>query len=318
MLGASFPSVQRLNNPVCANLLESPLRYLPIGRRVFAYRTQELSLNKGMDSKTPRPVKRGPCFVRIERYPRATIALQLGAWTLGICLLAWGLNGCSAAPKEPVTLTFLDPEWSHDSRDRRSISEDVLQEFTRDTGIRVTHLPAPESSPDQLALIRDLLKKGAPTPDVYGIDVIWPGILDQYLVDLKPYFTAELASQDPEVTANHTAKNKLAAWVVPDRAANPERLFAQQERETILKAAVGDLRPAIRKAVEVGQLQDRSMRETADVLGISVAAAKARLFHARAALRKSRRLKSMNKVRFPLIAFTVRVPPAEIRERFTC
>jgi RNA polymerase sigma factor (sigma-70 family) len=88
-------------------------------------------------------------------------------------------------------------------------------------------------------------------------------------------------------------------WVVPESAANPEKLYAQSEREGILKAAVGDLRPTIRKAVEVGQLQERSMRETADVLGISVAAAKARLFHARAALRKSRKLRSLSKAWFP-------------------
>jgi DNA-directed RNA polymerase specialized sigma24 family protein len=71
---------------------------------------------------------------------------------------------------------------------------------------------------------------------------------------------------------------------------------------------VGDLRPTIRKAVQVGQLQERSMRETADVLGISVAAAKARLFHARAALRKSRRLKSMRKGWFAAGSFRVCVP----------
>jgi RNA polymerase sigma factor (sigma-70 family) len=94
-------------------------------------------------------------------------------------------------------------------------------------------------------------------------------------------------------------------WVVPDTAANPEKLYAQVEREGILKAAVGDLRPTIRKAVEVGQLQERSMRETADVLGISVAAAKARLFHARAALRKSRKLRAISKVWFPGRGFRV-------------
>ncbi len=76
----------------------------------------------------------------------------------------------------------------------------------------------------------------------------------------------------------------------------------------MLKAAVGDLRPTIRKAIEVGQLQERSMRETAEVLGISVAAAKARLFHARAALRKSRRLKSMRKGWFAGGSFRVCVP----------
>src|ERR1700738_2141291 len=75
-------------------------------------------------------------------------------------------------------------------------------------------------------------------------------------------------------------------WIVSDTAANPERLYAQVEREGILKAAVGDLRPTIRKAVEIGQLQDRSMRETAAALGLSVAAAKDRLFHGRAAFGK--------------------------------
>jgi trehalose/maltose transport system substrate-binding protein len=130
---------------------------------------------------------------------------------IGILVLSLALDGCSQSPKEPIALTFLDPEWSHDSRERRSISEDVLQEFTRTTGIRVTHLPSPENSPAQLALALDLLKKSAPTPDVYGIDVIWPGILNKYLVDLKPHFAAEIASQDPELVANYTVKGKLVA-----------------------------------------------------------------------------------------------------------
>jgi RNA polymerase sigma factor (sigma-70 family) len=84
-------------------------------------------------------------------------------------------------------------------------------------------------------------------------------------------------------------------WMSSDGASNPEKLYAQNEREQILKEAVGNLRPTIRKAVELGQLQDRSMKETANLLGISVAATKARVFHARAALRRSRRLKSMGK-----------------------
>jgi RNA polymerase sigma factor (sigma-70 family) len=107
-----------------------------------------------------------------------------------------------------------------------------------------------------------------------------------------------------------------AHWVVLDTAPNPERRYAQQEREAILREAVGDLRPAIRRAVEIGQLQDRTMRETAEVLGISVAAAKARLFHARAALRRSRRINSMSRLRFPVARLTVRVSGAERWERF--
>jgi len=95
------------------------------------------------------------------------------------------------------------------------------------------------------------------------------------------------------------AGSPLKTWIVADSGANPERLYAQAERERMLKVAVSDLRPTIRAAVEVGQLQDRSMRETAEVLGISVAAAKARLFHARAALRRSRKLRSMSTAWFP-------------------
>jgi RNA polymerase sigma factor (sigma-70 family) len=105
-------------------------------------------------------------------------------------------------------------------------------------------------------------------------------------------------------------------WIVPDTAPNPERRYAQQEQEAILKEAVGELRPAIRKAVEMGQLQDRTMRETAEVLGISVAAAKARLFHARAALRRSRRIKSMSRLGFAAPRLTIRVSAADRWERF--
>jgi trehalose/maltose transport system substrate-binding protein len=58
---------------------------------------------------------------------------------------------------------------------------------------------------------RELLQKGGPTPDVYGIDVIWSGMLNQYLMDLKPYFGSELSSQDPVVVASYTVGNKLVA-----------------------------------------------------------------------------------------------------------
>jgi RNA polymerase sigma factor (sigma-70 family) len=92
---------------------------------------------------------------------------------------------------------------------------------------------------------------------------------------------------------------KSAYFEAPDHAPNPEERFARQEREVLVREAVKSLRPTIRKALELGQMQEKSMRETAKTLGISVAAAKARLFHARAALRKSQQLKSMRKKWFP-------------------
>lgn len=96
-----------------------------------------------------------------------------------ILILISILVGCRSGSHEPVTVTFVDPEWSHDARERSLLTDAASQEFTNQTGIRVKHLPAPESAPAQLALVRDLLQKQTPLPDVYGIDVIWPAMLSQ-------------------------------------------------------------------------------------------------------------------------------------------
>jgi hypothetical protein len=55
-----------------------------------------------------------------------------------------------------------------------------------------------------------------PGPDVYGIDVIWAGILNEYFIDLKPYFANEISLQFPEIAASYTVDKKLVA--MPYRA----------------------------------------------------------------------------------------------------
>ena len=81
-------------------------------------------------------------------------------------------------------------------------------------------------------------------------------------------------------------------WDVTDHAANPEQSYAQREIENILASEIRALRPSIRTAIELQQLQELSTRETAGRLGISVAAAKSRLFHGRVALRSAMRGKA--------------------------
>ena len=129
---------------------------------------------------------------------------------IGICLIVLSLGGCQHPAREPVTLTFLDPEWSHDLTERNVLPDERLLEFTRETGIRVKHLPTPEPALDQLDMAREVLGEGA-SPDVLGIDVIWPGTLSQNLIDLKPYFATELSSVGPDVVASYTVKGKLVA-----------------------------------------------------------------------------------------------------------
>jgi trehalose/maltose transport system substrate-binding protein len=124
-------------------------------------------------------------------------------------LLSLLLQGCTRpAVHEPVTLTLLE-EWTNKRFSEARQQE--LQQFTRETGIRVSLLPSPESARQKLVLWRELLGTGASGPDVYGLDVIWPGMLAENFVDLKPYFANEVSVQFPAMTASYTVDNKLVA-----------------------------------------------------------------------------------------------------------
>jgi trehalose/maltose transport system substrate-binding protein len=127
-----------------------------------------------------------------------------------IVLLSLLLQGCARPTvHEPVTLTLLDQEWT--TRKFTEAREQELQQFTRETGIRVKLLPAPESAREKLALWQDLLGTGESSPDVYGLDVIWPRILAEYFIDLKPYFVNEISQNFPAIAASYTVDNKLVA-----------------------------------------------------------------------------------------------------------
>jgi RNA polymerase sigma factor (sigma-70 family) len=102
--------------------------------------------------------------------------------------------------------------------------------------------------------------------------------------------------QTPLQTADEFGEERECIRLI-DRSLNPEESYAEGERATILRNLVGTLRPRIRTAIEMRHLQDCSLRETSDRLGISQAATKARLFHARAALRKSWFMRSKGQAR---------------------
>ena len=73
---------------------------------------------------------------------------------------------------------------------------------------------------------------------------------------------------------------------VEDQGPNPEQLYAQRERQRILSEAMSVLTPGMRKAFELRELDERSTEETARMMGISIGAVKARLFHGRRKLRE--------------------------------
>ena len=89
------------------------------------------------------------------------------------------------------------------------------------------------------------------------------------------------------------------AWDPVDRGPNPEDSLVLSERRRVVHEAVRELRPSIRHAVQLMQLEEHSVSEAAERMGISVAAAKGRMFHARAALRKSIRLRRIRRAGNP-------------------
>jgi RNA polymerase sigma factor (sigma-70 family) len=80
---------------------------------------------------------------------------------------------------------------------------------------------------------------------------------------------------------------------IQDDAPDPEETYRLRERSEILNAAILGLRPRARRVVELHQLQEHSLTETAQILGISTAAVKARMFHARVALHRMPLLQSV-------------------------
>jgi trehalose/maltose transport system substrate-binding protein len=124
-------------------------------------------------------------------------------------LLVFMAIGCARPSPQPVTLTYLDVEW--DAPDALPDLAEALDDFTRQTGIRIRRLPRADDSHSRLIEWENSLRNGASSPDVVSIDVIWPPLLSQFLVDLKPYLSEEISSQDAAVVDSYTVDGRTVA-----------------------------------------------------------------------------------------------------------
>jgi RNA polymerase sigma factor (sigma-70 family) len=77
--------------------------------------------------------------------------------------------------------------------------------------------------------------------------------------------------------------------IIPDQSPSPETQYAQHEESEIVRDGIRELRPSVRRVVELQTMHERSLKETAQAMGLSLSATKSRLFHARIALRRSLR-----------------------------
>lgn len=120
------------------------------------------------------------------------------------------LSGCTSEdshPKsEPVVITYIGS-----SAPGFAFDDATLQPFTNQTGIKVRFIPGPELIGDQLVHYQELLSEHAATPDVYFVDVVWPGMLGDDFLDLTNEFSDERGEFFPALIENDTVNGKLVA-----------------------------------------------------------------------------------------------------------
>jgi trehalose/maltose transport system substrate-binding protein len=84
-------------------------------------------------------------------------------------------------------------------------------EWEKKTGNKVKLVTGPTSSTEQLALAQQLLAAGATDIDVFNVDVVWPGILGTFFLDLKEYSNGAEKEHFEAIVANNTIDGKLVA-----------------------------------------------------------------------------------------------------------
>lgn len=79
------------------------------------------------------------------------------------------------------------------------------------TGHEVRYFTAPVSTTDSLALYRQLFAARSADVDVIAVDVIWPGVIKDHLLDLRPYSKGAEKDHFPATVAAGTVDGKLLA-----------------------------------------------------------------------------------------------------------
>jgi RNA polymerase sigma-70 factor, ECF subfamily len=93
------------------------------------------------------------------------------------------------------------------------------------------------------------------------------------------------ALREVSVDDQSEAEGSVASLEIPDSRQDPEASYLQRERARVLLSALKHLRPRMRRALELRELAEFSTQQTAEQLGLSVGAVKARIFHGRRKLR---------------------------------
>jgi trehalose/maltose transport system substrate-binding protein len=86
-----------------------------------------------------------------------------------------------------------------------------LKNYQEKTGVRIETLSAFDSVDARLSLLQNLFAKRSAEPDLCEVDNIWPGLLADDLIDLKPYLGDELTAIDKSLLDAFTVDGRLLA-----------------------------------------------------------------------------------------------------------
>ena len=143
------------------------------------------------------------------------VSARAKGWLLALLVFAFTLpiSNCkhttSDAPASPPVITFMG--WGPATQRELAMDRGVLEQFTQKTGIRVDFISGPESMTERLELYRRYLAALSSTPDVYYIDVVWPAVLADQMVDLNQYLAKEAGEQLETQVQNDTVGGRLTS-----------------------------------------------------------------------------------------------------------
>lgn len=127
--------------------------------------------------------------------------------TAAAVLISFGALGAIGAHAAGVTVTISCGSVGQDFEFCKKAGD----EWSAKTGNTVKHLSIPQSSSDILGLFRQMFAAKATELDVLSVDVVWPGLLKQHLLDLTPYANGAQKDHFPAIVANNTVDGKLLA-----------------------------------------------------------------------------------------------------------
>ena len=122
---------------------------------------------------------------------------------LSLCLLL----ALAASTHAGEKITMIPGSWSGNTIDFLRMQ---LERWEKETGNTVEILKVPNNTSEVLAISQQNLAAQTADVDIYPMDIVWPGMLGRYFVDLKEYLPAEeIAKYNPVTIATDTVDGRL-------------------------------------------------------------------------------------------------------------